>query len=57
MVLLLIAVAVLVAILVVLARTIVEDGYGVRPPPRSHRAEEEELDSWGLPIVHARQLR
>lgn len=56
MVLLLIAVAVLVAILVVLARTIVEDGYGVRPPPRSHRAEEE-LDSWGLPIVHARQLR
>lgn len=45
------AVVALVAILVVLARTIVADGYGVRPPPRSHH-DEEEFDSWGLPIKH-----
>lgn len=49
MVLLLIALVALAAILLVLARTLVADGYGVRPPPRSHRAEEE-FDSWGLPI-------
>jgi hypothetical protein len=49
MVLLLIALVSFAAIVVVLARTLAADGYGVRPPPRSHR-EEEEFDSWGLPI-------
>jgi hypothetical protein len=49
MVLLLIALAALAAILVVLARTLMADGYGTRPPPRSHR-EEEEFDSWGFPL-------
>lgn len=49
MIILLVAFAVLVAILVLLARTVLEDGYGVRPPPRSHRAEEE-VDSQGFPL-------
>ena len=52
MVLLLIALAALAAILVALLRTIVADGYGVRPPPRSHH-DEEEFDSRGLPIKYA----
>ena len=47
----LIACAVLAAILVALVRTLVADGYGVRPPPRSHRSEEE-FDSRGLPLRH-----
>ncbi len=51
MFILLIALAALAAILVALVRTLVADGYGVRPPPRSHRAEEE-FDSWGLPLRH-----
>jgi hypothetical protein len=49
MVLLLIGLVALAAILVVLVRTVVADGYGTRPPPRSHR-EEEEFDSWGFPL-------
>jgi hypothetical protein len=49
MFILVIALAASAAILVALARTLVADGYGVRPPPRSHRAEEE-FDSWGLPL-------
>lgn len=51
MVLLLIALVALATVLVALGRTIVADGYGLRPPPRSHRAEEE-FDSWGLPLRH-----
>jgi hypothetical protein len=51
MFILLTAAATFVMILVALARTLVADGYGVRPPPRSHRAEEE-FDSWGLPLKH-----
>ena len=51
MFILLIALAAFAAILVALARTLVADGYGVRPPPRSHR-EEVEVDSWGLPLRH-----
>jgi hypothetical protein len=51
MFLLLIALAALAAILVVLARTIVGDGYGLRPPPRSHHAEEE-FDAWGFPLKY-----
>ena len=51
MVIILLAAAAFATILVVLARTLVADGYGVRPPPRSHRAEEE-FDSWGLPLKH-----
>ncbi|MGI9084438.1 MAG: hypothetical protein ACR2FE_04010 [Aeromicrobium sp.] len=50
MVLLLIALVALAAMLVALVRAVAEDGYGRRPPPRSHHAEEEPLDSWGLPI-------
>jgi hypothetical protein len=49
MFILLIALATLVAILVLLVRTLMADGYGTRPPPRSHR-EEEEFDSWGFPL-------
>jgi len=41
MALLLIALVSLAAILVVLARTLVADGYGNRPSPRSHRTEVE----------------
>ena len=51
MVLLLIAIVALAAILIALARTLAADGYGVRPPPRSHR-DQEEFDSWGLPLRH-----
>jgi hypothetical protein len=57
MVLLLVALLVVAAILVALVRAIRDDGYGRRPPPRSHRAEEQQLDSWGLPIIDVRQLR
>jgi hypothetical protein len=49
MVLLLIALLALAAILVALGYTIVADGYGTRPPPRSHRAEVE-FDPRGMPI-------
>ena len=31
------------AVLVVLARTILTDGYGTRPPPRSHH---DEMGDW-----------
>jgi len=41
MMLLLIVLVALASILVALARTLVADGYGVRPTPRSHRAEVE----------------
>lgn len=51
MFILLIASAALAVILISLVRTLVADGYGHRPPPRSHRAEEE-FDSWGLPLRH-----
>ena len=51
MVILLIALAALAAIVVLVVRTVVADGYGTRPPPRSHR-EEVEFDSWGLPLRH-----
>ena len=56
MFILLIAFAAFAAIFVVLVRTLVADGYGLRPPPRSHRAEEE-FDSWGLPLRHLGQFR
>ena len=56
MVLLLIAYAALATILLALVRTVVADGYGLRPPPRSHRAEEE-FDSWGLPLRFTGQAR
>ena len=49
MFILLIALVAVAAILVALVRTVVADGYGTRPPPRSHR-EEEEFDSWGFPL-------
>jgi hypothetical protein len=51
MVLVLIGLVALAAILVALVRAVVADGYGMRPPPRSHR-EEVEFDSWGLPLRH-----
>ena len=53
MILLLIALLALTAILLALGYTIVADGYDLRPPPRSHRAEVE-YDSWGLPIRFVR---
>lgn len=43
MVLLLVAVMVIAGILVVLGRTITGDGYGLRPPPRSHRDEIDDV--------------
>lgn len=49
----LVALVALATIAVALGFTIASDGYGLRPPPRSHRAEEE-FDSWGLPIRHLR---
>ena len=55
MFIMLIAFLALTGILVSLVRTLVADGYGHRPPPRSHHAEEE-FDSWGLPMRHL-QLR
>lgn len=51
MLILLTALVAFTAILVALARMLVADGYGLRPPPRSHRAEEE-FDAWGLPLRH-----
>ena len=41
MFILLIALVALMTVLVALARTLVADGYGMRPTPRSHRAEVE----------------
>ena len=41
MFILLIAFVALMTVLVALARTLVADGYGMRPTPRSHRAEVE----------------
>lgn len=55
MVLLLIALVAVFAILVALTHTIVADGYGLRHPPRSHRAEVE-FDSRGLPIRYLQPL-
>jgi hypothetical protein len=52
MMIFLIAVAAFAAILVALARTLVSDGYGLRPPPRSHRGEEE-FDARGFPLKYA----
>jgi hypothetical protein len=44
MIFLLLAAVALPGILVALARAIAGDGYGVRPPPRSHREEVD--DAW-----------
>ena len=41
MIAVLLALVALVAVLAVLVRTVLEDGYGVRPPPRSHHDEVE----------------
>ena len=41
MFILLIALVALMTVLVAMARTLVADGYGMRPTPRSHRAEVE----------------
>ena len=37
----------LVTMLASLWRTVASDGYGVRPPPRSHH-DVDDVDSWGL---------
>lgn len=55
MLILLLAVPVLAWILLVLARTIASDGYGVRPPPRSHRSEVDDVWSPDHP-AHGRQV-
>ncbi len=52
---LLITLPVLAAVLALLVRTIVEDGYGARPLPRSHR-EEEDVDAWGFPLRRVGRL-
>ena len=57
MVLLLVTLLAVAAMLVAMVRAIREDGYGRRPPPRSHRAEEQELDGWGLPFIDVGNLR
>jgi len=41
----------LVTMLVSLGRAVASDGYGVRPPPRSHH-DVDEVDSWGLPTKY-----
>jgi hypothetical protein len=41
MFILLIALVALMTVLVAMGRTLVADGYGMRPTPRSHRAEVE----------------
>ncbi|WP_332644361.1 hypothetical protein [Aeromicrobium sp.] len=43
MILALVGLLALVATLVMLARAVATDGYGKRPPPRSH---QEEMGSW-----------
>ena len=49
--LLVIGLVAVTAILISLWRAIASDGYGVRPPPRSHH-DVDELDSWGLPTKY-----
>ena len=42
----------LVTMLASLWRTVASDGYGVRPPPRSHH-DVDDVDSWGMPTKYA----
>ena len=44
------------AAIVPLWRVIASDGYGVRPPPRSHR-DVDDVDRWGMPTKHTAGLR
>lgn len=41
----------LVTMLVSLWRAITSDGYGFRPPPRSHH-DVDEVGSWGMPTKY-----
>jgi hypothetical protein len=52
MMLLVLAVLSSVIVLALLGRAIVSDGYGVRPPPRSHHAVDD-VDNWGMPTKYA----
>jgi hypothetical protein len=42
----------LLTVLLPLWRAIASDGYGVRPPPRSHH-DVDELDNRGMPTKYA----
>ena len=52
MVLAMLGAVALVTMLATLRRAIASDGYGVRPPPRSHH-DVDEVDSWGMPTKYA----
>ena len=52
MVLAVVGAVALVTMLASLWRAIASDGYGVRPPPRSHH-DVDEVDSWGMPTKYA----
>ena len=54
MALMVVGVLALVTIIVSLWRAIASDGYGVRPPPRSHH-DVDEVDSWGMPTKYVGQ--
>ena len=41
----------LVTMLASLWRAIASDGYGVRPPPRSHH-DVDDVDRWGMPTKY-----
>lgn len=47
-----VAIAAFLGVVIVLVRTIVADGYGVRPGPRSH---EEDVVTWRMPHDEPRQ--
>ncbi len=51
MALLVIALVALPAILISLWRAIASDGYGVRPPPRSHH-DVDDVDNRGMPTKY-----
>lgn len=41
-----VAIAALIGVVIVLARAVVADGYGVRPGPRSH---DDDVVTWRMP--------
>jgi hypothetical protein len=55
MTILLVGLVAVAAVLMLLRRAIANDGYGTRPPPRSHR-DVADVDNRGMPTKYA-QLR
>jgi len=51
MIVLVICLVALATIVISLCLAIAADGYGVRPPPRSHH-DLDEVDSWGMPTKY-----